>query len=152
VDLDHERAKFDYLGSLHYKFMNYARRSLGPGESVRGCLLQGEVRRTVLRVLGNAIYRTIILSHLSILTNRELILIQDADDPPLGAKGTRYGGVWRFIPLDHIRSVSSETDHDGFLVCSVDLGDGDRLELKFQAENCADLERFEAALRDCVPT
>jgi hypothetical protein len=36
-------------------------------------------------------------------------------------------------------------------VCSIGLSDGDRLDLKFQAENRAQLERFEAVLRDFVP-
>ena len=150
VDLDRERAKFDYLGPLHYKFMNYARRSLAPGESVRGCWVQAEVRRPVLRVLGKAFYRTVILSHLSILTDRELILIQDVDDPPAGSRATRYGGIWRFIPLDRIASASSAVDAAGDLACAIGLRDGDCLELKFQAENQVDLDRFMAALRNWI--
>ncbi len=152
LSLEGERAKFDYLGPLNYKFMNYARRSLLPGECVHDCLLQPEVRRTVLRVLGKTLECVLIPAHLAILTDRELILIEDGEDPPLDVHGTRYGGIWRFVRLDRITSAETAPGPDGRLGCSLGLDDGDRLALEFAAENGPNVDRFLAALRDLVPT
>jgi hypothetical protein len=71
-----ESKKFDHLVRSNYKFMNYAKHSLLAGEKVTHFILQPEIRVRVLRVLGKTYYRTISPTHMSILTDRELITIR----------------------------------------------------------------------------
>ena len=70
----------------------------------------------MLRLLGNSFFRTLCSPHLNILTDRELILIQEGVGKCWacgtrygGAKygGVKYGGVWSYIPLDKITSIST---------------------------------------------
>ena len=86
IDPNLERSKFDFLNRTNLKLMNYARRSLLLDEKVERIILQPEIRDEVLRLFGNSFFRTVCLAHLSILTDRELILIQDGT-------GKRWGGT-----------------------------------------------------------
>ena len=98
-----ETDKFDHLVRLNYKFMNYAKRSLLGGEKVIHFILQPEIRVSVLRIPGKTYYKTISPTHMNILTDRELIIIRE-EKPQRSAD--RYGGIWDFIPLNKIVSLS----------------------------------------------
>jgi hypothetical protein len=125
-----ELEKFDHWGRLNYKFMNYAKRSLVAGEKVIQAILQPEIRASVLTVLGKTYYRTISPTHISILTDRELILIREevrenGDD--------KYGGIWDYIPLNKIVNLSLSEKDSSLLVLSIHLPDNARLETLYQA-------------------
>ena len=99
-----ESDKFDHLVRLNYKFMNYARHSLLAGEKVIHFILQPEIRVPVVKILGKTYYRAISPTHMSILTDRELITISE-DEPKNRAIG-KYGGIWTYIQLNKIVSLT----------------------------------------------
>ena len=146
-DLTTNQAKFDFLGQANLKLMNYARRSLLPGETIVDIILQAEIREERFKLLGNSFFRAVCLSHLSILTDRELILIQDGTGKRWGGD-IRYGGVCHYIPLDKLTSVSLSGPDGKLLTMSVRLPDGDSIDLLYSVSNRpaveAFLSRFEA--------
>ena len=122
-----EQQKFDYLGDLNFKFMNFGRGSILPGETVRRIVLQPEIKADLVRLFGRSLTRTIAVAHLTILTDRELIIIRDTG----AEKGIRYGGVWTYIPLSKITSVSLTPTGNDLLTLSIHLPGGDRIESLF---------------------
>jgi hypothetical protein len=141
TDLQTEREKFDYLLNLHFKFMNYARRSILPGEQVIASLLQPEIQAKVLTLLNKTFYHTISPAHLSILTDREFIFIKE-DPEQWTANGTPHGGIWTYIPLNRITGVSlSERDHNT-LTLSIHLPENDEVSAIFAIANRSELEQF----------
>jgi hypothetical protein len=127
--------------------MNYAKRSLLPGEQVAHFILQPEVRVEVLRLLGNSLFRRLSNPHLTILTDRELILVQDGDGKRSGGSA-KYGGVWSYIPLDKIMSISTADAQNDLLTMSIHLPGDDGIESMFSVSNRGEvdtlLSRFEA--------
>jgi hypothetical protein len=65
-----ELGKFDYLMRLNFKFMNYARRSILPGEVVMNSLMQPDIHEQVVRFFGRSLSRSVSADHLLILTDR----------------------------------------------------------------------------------
>ena len=110
--------QFDYLVKVNYKFMNYARRSLLGGEKVVHTIVQPEIRERMLTFLGKTYYRIIVPTHMSILTDRELIMIWEEDTK---RREDRYGGIWIYIPLGKIASLSVSKKNIGLLVLFIQL-------------------------------
>jgi hypothetical protein len=150
TDQNSERAKFDYLMHLNFKFMNYARRSLVPGEKVVYTVLQPEIRASVLTLLGRSLSRTISTAHLGILTDRELIMIREEKSGRWDDK-TRYGGIWNYIPLDKITSLSLVPKNDNLLVLSIHLPQNDHIESLFSVSNKQEVELFLSRLGTLIP-
>jgi hypothetical protein len=152
IDLSLERSKFNHLRHSSHKLMSYAKRSLLPGGQVAHFILQPEVRVEVFRLLGNSFFRTLCTPHLSILTDRELILIQDGDGKRWGGRASygsaKYGGVWSYIPLDKITSISTADAQDDLLTMSIHLPGDERIERLFSVSNRGEVDmllcRFEA--------
>jgi len=122
--------QFDHLVKVNYKFMNYARHSLLEGEKVIHFILQPEIRESMMTVLGKTYYKTISPTHMTILTDRELILIREES---MRRKEDRYGGIWDYIPLSKIISLSLSENADNLLVLAVQLPENTRFEFLFQA-------------------
>jgi len=141
IDPNLERSKFNFLNQMNLKLMNYARRSLLLDEKVVRVILQSEIRDEVLRLFSNSLFRTVCLAHLSILTDRELILIQDGTGKRWG-EDIRYGGVWNYIPLDKITSVSLTGPEDGLLTMFVRLPEGDSIDSLFSVSNKQEVDGF----------
>jgi hypothetical protein len=125
-----ESEQFNRFGRLNYKLMNYARRSLLAGEKVIYTVLQPEIRARLPTLLGRIYYRTLSTAHISILTDRELIIIRE--DERLGARA-RYGGIWDYISLNKILSLSLSGKGDNLVVLSIHLPGVEHLEVLFQA-------------------
>jgi hypothetical protein len=134
ADLKAERTKFEYLKALNFKFMNYARRSILPGEKVLQSILQPAIRVQIFKMLNLPFSRTITPAHITILTDKELITIQD-EATKLWDKGVEYGGIWKYIPLNRITSASLGQREDNLFVLSIHLCAGDRIETLFAASN-----------------
>ena len=134
ADWDVERDKFDYLASLNYKFMSYARQSIMQGEKVVYHVLQPEIRSKMLNLLGKSLYRTLSVPHITILTDRELILIRDGADK-WWDNGIKYGGVWSYIPLSRITSVSLTDKTEDTFALSLNLPEGESKNLLFATSN-----------------
>ncbi len=107
LDMKAERARFDTLASLNFKFMNYARDSLVPSEMVNQFIFQPKNCQNMFSLFGHNYYRTISQAHLVILTDSEVILIGDTVNTS-DNKRSKYGGVRRFLPLRSIVSVTLE--------------------------------------------
>jgi hypothetical protein len=139
ANLDAETAHFDSLIHSNFKFMNYARRSVRPGEKVIQTILQPELRLEVFKLFSMPFSRLITTAHLTILTDSELIIIRE-DEKQGWLKGTRYGGIWYYIPLGKITAVSlTGKDHD-LLVLSILLAENQNFDSLFQASKKSELE------------
>jgi hypothetical protein len=142
-----EQAKFDPLRTGHFKFMNYARRSLQPGERVVAYTLQPELRQARLSLLGRPLsLRSVETAHLCILTDRELIVIRDDPSSLQGYAQTRYGGIWDYLPLSRIQGAAITERPSGHLALVVYLPGSDRMEVLFSAEKRPELEQVCARL------
>jgi hypothetical protein len=147
VSLDEQRAVFDELLSRNYKFMNYSRSSILPGETVQGYALQPEIRQTLVRMLGRSLSRCISPTHIAILTDRELIAIGEEIGSLWQSFGSiKYGGIWHYVPRERIAGVSIAARADGLLNLSVRLPCDDRLEMLFSPSNRPDLDAVLARL------
>jgi hypothetical protein len=124
-----ELEKFDDLYQRSYKFMNYGKRGLLGGELVLHIYLQPEIREPILKFMGKTFSKRISPTHMSILTDRELILIQE-EETRSGKE--RYGGIWSYIPLGKISSLTlcEKTDH--MLGLMIRLTEDISLELLYQ--------------------
>jgi hypothetical protein len=135
-----ELDKFDHLLSLNFKFMNYARQCLLAGEKVIQSILQPEIRVPVFRVLGRVFSKTISPTHISILTDRELIVIRE--DEPQNRTVGRYGGLWNYIPLSKVTSLTLNGKDDDLLILSIQLPESIRLDYSFQASAKHELDQL----------
>ena len=130
-----ERAKFEYLAAKDFKFMNYALQSLVGSEKVLQTLWQPKIKKPIFTLRWHTFYRTSVLAHLAILTDKELIVIQDDERSSENRGGVRYGGKWSYVALNHIKAVSLlEKQSDDLLTLSLTLSPGGRqLEIIFAA-------------------
>lgn len=135
-----ESDKFDHLVRLNYKFMNYARRSLLAGEKVIHFILQPEIRVPVVKILGKTYYRAISPTHMSILTDRELITI--CEEEPKNIVVGKYGGIWTYIQLNKIVSLTLNRKDNDLLALSIQLPEGTRLEYLFQSSAKQELDQL----------
>jgi len=140
-----ELEKFDHWVRLNYKFMNYAKRSLLGGEKVIHTILQPEIRASVLTVLGKTYYRTISPTHVSILTDRELIMIREEERH---SGEDKYGGIWDYIPLNKIVTLSLRGKDNNLLILSIHLPEGACLEYLFQASAEREINQILDRLRE----
>ena len=123
---------FNAWGRDNFKFMNYAKRSLVGDEVTVQAILQREIRVGVLSAFGRTYRRTLSPTHATILTERELITIEEI--LPKGDR-ERYGGLWAYMPLDRIERMAMTGVQRDLVTLSVDLfGDGRR---QFQFEPSA---------------
>lgn len=147
TSLDAERAKFDELLARNYKFMNYSRSSILPGEEVACYVLQPEIREPLLRLFGRSLSRCVSPTHTVILTDQELIAISEETGSLWQSLGTiRYGGIWRYVPRERITSVSVAVRDDGLLALSIGLPRDDRLEMLFSPSSRPELDTLLARL------
>ncbi len=149
-----ELAKFDHLSSSAFKFMNYARESLVHGDKVICSIMQPRIRRRIFSLFGQTFYRTLVLSHLAFLTDREAIFIRDDErSAETKGRGERHGGVWQYVPLRRISTSEITESENGLLTLSIKLAvDGQRLDKTFEASNKKELEDFQRKLDQAVGT
>jgi len=145
-----ERAKFDYLALETFKFRSYALESLVAGEKVLHTLWQPKINKPIIRLGWSTFYRTSALAHLTILTDKELIVIQD-DERSRENRGVRYGGKWQYIALSHISAVSLREHVDDLLILSLTLSPGERrLEIIFAASRKQELIQLQDELEKLI--
>jgi len=147
IDEAQERSKFAYLRALNFKLMNYARRSIKSGERVVQIILQPSIRVEMLRLLGRSFFRMLETPHISILTDRELILIQDGGGKEWG-RDIRYGGIWNYISLNKIASVSSTATQNGLLTLSIHLPGDERIDSLFLTTKKPEIEELQRQIKE----
>lgn len=147
VDLRQEKARFDPLRKQHFKFMNYARKSLLPGARVITYSLQPEIRRPRFTVLGHPLFQRMLdTTHLCILTEGELIVIRDDPSSVRSSDHTRYGGVWDYLPLRHVLAAELQARADA-LALALHLSGNDCLEVLFSTDRRAEAEQLCAQVK-----
>lgn len=140
-----ELDKFDHWVKLNYKFMNLARHSLLGGEKVIQTLLQPEIKTRRFKILNKTYYRTLAPTHACILTNRELIMIQEE---LVQNRKDNHGGIWDYIPLNKIAMLSVNSKADYLLALTIQLITNDQLEFLFQASMKAEIDQLIAWFRE----
>lgn len=135
-DTSKELDKFNYLSSLNYKFMSYARDSIKKGEKVINILLQPTVFVKLFKIFNKVFYKTASNAHLNILTEKELIIIKDADN-----RFWKYGGISTFIPLEKINDIVFDSEEKGkLLYLTIKLKENDCIRSIFEVSNKQNLE------------
>ena len=136
-------AKFDYLSLKNFKFMSFARESMVMGQEVFGTIWQPAIQRHIITILGRSFDDITTLAHLAILTGTELIVIHD-DETSEENRGVRYGGVWHYIPIRHIRSLVLSEKGSDQLIFSVSFENGTSpLDLIFSSSNLSTLQQIQ---------
>ena len=134
-----ELSRFDTLAVENFKFMSFARESLVMGQKVIETIWQPAIQRHIITLFGHSFDSNVTLAHLAILTDSELILIRD-DESSEENRGVRYGGVWHYIPILHIQSLSLSEPENDRLRLSVAFSNGSQpLELVFASRNTSAL-------------
>jgi hypothetical protein len=132
-----EPTGLEYLSTLNYKFMNYGRQSIRADETVVKAVYQPDRCVKTLAWVNSIMFRqstkgyltsfanyakTLHLftkprvslyapSHLSILTDQELILIKEGKRIKMEQENL-YGGVTTYIPLQNIQDISFAADSE----------------------------------------
>jgi hypothetical protein len=132
---------FDALAEVNFKFMNYGRKTISPGEQVLQILLQPEIRETVFAFLRYALTRRVAPAHLAILTERDLILIRDDPSQRVKTK-TPYGGIWNYIPLSKIESVLLIPGENNLLEISVHLPKNQHVNIPYEEAKRPEAEKL----------
>jgi len=98
-------SQFDFLDRANYKFMNYGRSSIPPDDDVLGLLYEPDHTLRTVRLFDKTIYRQYQTAQLAIVTNRELILIQEEKRIRTNFDPT-HGGVFTYIPRRHLQAMT----------------------------------------------
>ena len=100
---DRDLSKLEFLHKSNYKFLNYSHESILPGEKIIGTVYQSDIYEKFLIVFK----RTITLAHLTILTDKEIIIIKDEELVEVKREyDFKQGGVWAYIPLHKIINMT----------------------------------------------
>ena len=133
VEYEAEIDKLRGLAPLNFKFMNYARRTIVPGERVIRFVLQPEVRARAPRLLGRQWWGRIYPAHLTVVTDKELIDIRDEAGVRWNPDA-KHGGIWTFVRLEQVVGTAVEEEEDGMVRLAVELVGGDGVEVVFAGE------------------
>lgn len=136
-----ETSPFAALADENFKFMNFGLKTIYPGEPVLQFVLQPEIRETVFAFLGYALTRRIATAHLAILTERDLILIRDDPTQRIKTKAP-YGGIWNYIPLSKIKSVTLVPGEEGLVDFTVHLPKDQQVSVPYEETKRAEVEKM----------
>ncbi|MCJ7536638.1 MAG: hypothetical protein MUO57_14015 [Anaerolineales bacterium] len=145
-----ELSKFDYLSEVNFKFMNYARNSVLPEENIIDHVFQPEIHSTLFTLFGKNFYRTISTTHIGILTDKELIIIQDTGGGRMN-NNKRFGGIKYYIPLKKLHSVSLTVIDDDLLELSMTMSADEHIETLYSVSKKPEVERLLKNLSDLIP-
>lgn len=136
-----QKDRFNSLANRNFKFMNFGRESLLPGETVHGFVFQPGIKNPFFTIFGMTLYKPASLAHMVVSTDRELILIQETgSDKELSP--ARYGGIWQYIPLRCVDSVTVDETADDRVKLLIRYQPGTLIEKVFDRSNLPELERF----------
>lgn len=127
---------FDTLIRQDYKYMNFSKMSLIPGEKALGYVYQPDIREKK-GFLTQLLFR----SHIAILTDHELILIQDEDNKSY--REIRYGGVWRHFPLRQISGLTLTNNQNGKLNLVVEIAQSQPFVVDFSTDKHGELTELQ---------
>lgn len=144
------RTAFNYLARQNFKFFNFAKNSLKGEEEVLTTIWQMEVTRSLFpSILQGNLNHLVVNSHLTILTELELIFIEE-DPENLQRNGNRYGGIWHYVPLENLLAVSETIREDGFLNLSFKIKPDISLERVYSEHNRKKALKLKEKLEDLL--
>ncbi|PKM96142.1 MAG: hypothetical protein CVU84_00030 [Firmicutes bacterium HGW-Firmicutes-1] len=127
----------DCFNHLNYKFKNYAKQSKLGNNTILATVFQPPMANKFF-ILFNRIITT---SHVHILTNTELVIIEE--DNKKNNRKVNYGGIWTFIPLNKISKIMfHENSTDGKLILSVFQADKFHIDSIYSIEYKENLMSF----------
>ncbi len=140
-----ELAKLGYLWKANFKYFNLSRNSILPGEGIHEVVYQPEIEFSMLNLLKKPVFRRTLTGHLAILTEKEMILIQEVEKTK-APQHVLYGGIFTYFPLDRINRVTFE-EKTGRTDCvmTVTLSDTTTHRAEFSSESAVNLELFKDA-------
>jgi hypothetical protein len=142
-----EFSKFSYLATVNYKFMNFGRQSIRPGDTVVGMACQPERCIQEYALFNKTLFRQYTTGHLTILTEKELILIKEKKRIKTD-KETLYGGVFTYIPRHRIQDISFTPNPENTQsTMEITLLDSLRFSSEFSLDN-EDLQTFQQRCQD----
>jgi hypothetical protein len=144
LQFEQEKSKFEALLKINYKYMNFGKQSLLAGERIRQFILEPDIRIKVWRYFE----RILSFTHLTILTDHELIIVKD-DDSHRRTRDAGYGGIWRYIPLHKIVEMKLEKNEINKLPeLTLRLPEDVSFRALFSESKLAELEQLQHRLRD----
>jgi hypothetical protein len=117
-----------------FKFNHFAQESILPGEMIYDSLWQPAFKTPSFTLLGKNLFHSKTLAHMTILAKDELILLWD-DERGLENRGVRYGGIRRFIPIEHIKHVSVNEAMNNASALALTLSDDSHVYRSFESQN-----------------
>jgi len=139
---------FDFLQDLNFKFMNFARRSVLAGETVRMIVLQPGIKHGLLRRHSKFLSRLVSPAHLAILADRELIWIQDEPQTPDGAQ---YGGIWHYIRLNKLAKLTFAYQGLDMVQLALSFTDNSKLTFNYELEMLPQAEGLAVSICQVQP-
>jgi hypothetical protein len=138
---------FDYLSTRNYKFMNYGRQSIRAGDTIRRTVYQPDRCIKTIKFFNRTLFRQYATGHLSILTEKELILIRESKRTKTDNRNL-YGGVFTYIPLRQIQDLAFTTDREkSQCVMQITLTDKIHLRAEFALDN-TELDAFQTECKN----
>jgi hypothetical protein len=144
-----EKAKLEYLLTENYKYLNFAQQSLVYGDKVIQSVYQPQINQPGLKVLERTFYHSLSLAHLTILTNREVILIGDAEGIS-EKKRNKYGGIQCYIPLHSLVSISMEDEPGGYLRLIFHVTPDEKFLKIFDASRMQEIENLKKSIEAVI--
>ena len=141
-----EIAKLGYLWKRNFKYFNYARQSLAPGSTIEASAYQEDISLSKLNFFNKPIFSSYLSGHLAILTDRELIFVKESEEIR-AIHDTSYGGVFSYIPAQHVKRVTFEKTDDNKIDCvaNISLVDGKHYQFQFSTATAVNLKEFQEA-------
>lgn len=132
-------SKLQFLERCNYKFYNYSQESIMPGEEIVAAVYQPAIYEKFMIFFT----RLVTLAHLTILTDKELIIIKDEELIEVKNKSNvKNGGVWAYIPLHKILTITLDGDVRKDLLTLVISVKNDDISLYFSSLKQLDLEEI----------
>jgi hypothetical protein len=141
-----EIAKLGHLWKNNFKYFNYAKQALSPGSAIRASVYQEDIPLSKLNIFGKPVFSSYLSGHLALLTDRELIFIKESEEIR-AIKDTSCGGVFSFIPLDMVKSITFSDTNDKKVDCiaNISLMDGKHYQFQYSAATAVQLDVFKEA-------
>lgn len=130
--------ELDYLKEISLKFYNYGKQSLLPGQRI--CCSAYQPQSGDLDKTAHADHVT--APHLTILTDEELIIIQETEQAEESAT-QKYSGIWTHIPVDKIEEVEATSLQESqWEKMSLQFLDQKPVEIVFDPDNHEAIEKL----------
>lgn len=135
-------SKLEFLRRSNLKYFNMGIQSLMPSSKLLGFVYQPDIHLTTLNFFNKPVFTKYLTCHLSLLTENELILIQESKRTK-GKKEALYGVIFTFIPHHQITRIffentSGKTDCLMTIACS----DNTSFRTEFSTKDAINLAGF----------